>query len=205
MIRAFRADSAWLEREGDAAPAANLAMLVARAQAGEQTAFDAIYARFADPLFHYLYARCGDVGLAEELTGDLWVRVVEKLPTFRFAHQATEASFAAWLYQIARHLLIDTYRKRGAGQVPLLENVPIRDAPLEERAIKAEEQQELRTAVEKLTPEQREVVLLRFVEGRSHAEVAQLTGRSEGAVKVMQHRALGALARLLKSKPRTKS
>src|SRR6476661_7947564 len=117
MIRAFRADAAWIERREDSGPATNLAVLVTSAQAGEQAAFDAIYARFADPLFHYLYARCGDVGLAEELTGDLWVRVVEKLPGFRFAHDATEASFAAWLYQIARHLLIDTYRKRGAGQV----------------------------------------------------------------------------------------
>ena len=62
----------------------DLASTVAQAQLGDQVAFDAIYDRFADALFRYLYARCGDAALAEELTGDVWVRVVERLPAFRF-------------------------------------------------------------------------------------------------------------------------
>ncbi len=182
----------------------DLASIVARAQAGEQAAFDAIYDRFADPLFGYLYARCGDAGLAEELTGDLWVRVVERLPAFRFPHGAPEAAFAGWLYRIARNLLIDATRRRSNNNVPLVETAPSGDVAPDDRVIAGEEHQELRTAIEQLTPEQREVLMLRFVDERSNAEVAQLTGRSEGAVKVMQHRALNALAGILGGQRRKK-
>ncbi len=182
----------------------DLASIVVRAQAGEQAAFDAIYDRFADPLFRYLYARCGDAGLAEELTGDLWVRVVERLPAFRFPRDAPEAAFAGWLYRIARNLLIDASRRRSSGNVPLAETISSSEEAPDERVIVGEEHQELRTAIEKLTPEQREVLMLRFVEECSNAEVAQLTGRAEGAVKVMQHRALNALAGILGGQRRKK-
>ena len=170
---------------------------VAAAQAGDQAAFDAIYDRFAEPLFHYLYARCGDAELAEELTGDLWVRVVERLPAFRFRGNAPEAVFAGWLYRIARNLMTDAYRRRDHTNLPLVETIPSHAMPLDARLIAEEEQRELCTALERLTTEQREVLQMRFIEERSPTEVARLTGRSEGAVKVMQHRALGALARML--------
>jgi RNA polymerase sigma-70 factor, ECF subfamily len=175
----------------------NLANIVMQAQAGDHNAFDAIYDRFADPLFRYLYARCGDAALTEELTGDLWVRVVEHLPTFRFPRGDQEAAFAAWLYRIARNLIIDHYRRKGNVHMPLSETLSAPDLPHDEHVIAADERQELRAALEQLTAEQREVLMLRFIEECSHAEVARLTNRSEGAVKVMQHRALGALARVL--------
>ncbi len=175
----------------------DLAITVARAQGGDQAAFDAIYDRFADPLFRYVYARCGDARLAEELTGDLWVRVVERLPSFRFPSSGPEAALAAWLYRIARNLLIDASRRRSNGNLPLTDAIRTHHAPLDERIIAREAKQELRAAMGKLAAEHREVLLLRFVEERSNAEVALLTGRSEGAVKVMQHRALGALASAL--------
>ncbi len=97
----------WCPRSGS-----ELASIVVRAQEGDQAAFDMIYEQFADALFRYLYARCGSAALAEELTGDVWVRVVERLPTFRFAGDNSEAVFAAWLYTIARNLLIDYYRRK---------------------------------------------------------------------------------------------
>lgn len=180
-----------------AAPSLDLASMVARAQAGDQGAFQAIYEHFADPLFRYLYARCGDASLAEELAGDLWVRVVERLPRFRLQGDDYAAAFAAWLYQIARNLVIDMYRRRSENHVALPETLPASAARPDEHVMAAEAEQELRTVIEQLTPEQREVILLRFFEERSNAEVARLTGRSEGAVKVMQHRALGTLARKL--------
>jgi RNA polymerase sigma-70 factor (ECF subfamily) len=175
----------------------DLASTVAQAQLGDQVAFDAIYGRFADALFRYLYARCGDAALAEELTGDVWVRVVERLPAFRFPGGDPEAAFAGWLYRIARNLMIDTYRRRRHALVPLSDKLSAHEAPPEEYVIAVDDRRELRAAIEQLTAEQREVLLLRFVEERSNAEVALLTGRSENAVKVMQHRALGALSRLL--------
>ena len=175
----------------------DLAEVIVQAQGGDQAAFAAIYDHFAEPLFHFLLVRCHDAGVAEELTGDLWMRVVERLPAFRCPRDNLRTAFTAWLYQIARNLAIDAYRRRCITQVPLAETIPSREAPLDEYVIGGEDQQDLCAALAKLTPEQREVLFLRFMERRSTAEVAVMTGRSEGAVKVMQHRALEAAARLL--------
>ncbi len=175
----------------------DLVRIVERAKAGDEAAFLMIYGHFADPLYRYLYARCGDGALAEDLTGDLWIRVVEKLPTFRFPTGGPDAAFAAWLYRIARNLLIDTYRRQANASVPLQETLPAADAPLDERVLGNETRQELYQAMNQLTPEQREVLLLRFGENYKHAKVADVMGRSEGAVKLLQHRALAALARIL--------
>ncbi|MCG8346226.1 MAG: sigma-70 family RNA polymerase sigma factor [Chloroflexales bacterium] len=176
----------------------DLASIVARAQAGDHAAFDAVYDRFADPLFRYLYARCGNTTLAEELTSELWVRVVERLPRFRFPRDNPEAAFAGWLYRIAQNLVTDHYRRKANTDVTLAETISNRDAAPDEQVIASDKQRALHAAMEQLTPDQREVIMMRFIEERSHAEVAQLTGRSEGAVKVMQHRALEALARLMR-------
>ncbi len=175
----------------------DLSETIKRAQQGDQRAFDVIYDRFADPLFRYVYARCGDSSMAEDLIGDLWVRVVERLEGFRLPPAGADAAFAAWLYRIAHNLVIDAFRRKDARHVPLHPDVSAREPTPDEHAISGDESRTLREAIEQLTPDQREVVLLRFIEERSNAEVAALTGRSEGAVKVMQHRALGALARLL--------
>ena len=108
-----------------------------------------------------------------------------------------DAAFAGWLYRIARNLMIDSYRRRHHAMVPLSDKLSAQEAPPEERVIAGDDRRALRAAIEQLTADQREVLLLRFVEERTNAEVALLTGRSENAVKVMQHRALGALSRLL--------
>lgn len=176
----------------------NLGEVLLKAQGGDQRAFDVIYTRFADPLFRYLYARCGDASQAEELHGDLWLRVVERLGSFTPPPNGVDAAFAAWLYRIAYNLVIDSVRKRGGSQsMPLEVDLASHDPHPDERLIAADDTSALRAAIERLTPDQREVVVMRFFEERSNAEVAALTGRSEGAVKVMQHRALGALARFL--------
>jgi RNA polymerase sigma-70 factor (ECF subfamily) len=175
----------------------DLSEVIKWAQQGDQRAFDMIYDRFADPLFRYVYARCGDASLAEDLVGDLWVRVVERLASFRLPPSGVDQAFAAWLYRIAHNLVIDNFRRKSSGNVPLDPSVSDREPTPDERAISNDESRTLHEAIAQLTPDQREVVLMRFIEERSNAEVASLTGRTEGAVKVMQHRALGALAKLL--------
>jgi len=175
----------------------NLSEVLTRAQEGDQRAFDVIYQRFGDPLFRYLYARCGDASQAEELHGDLWLRVVERLGSFRPPPNGVDAAFAAWLYRIAYNLVIDSVRRRHGSGVPLDLDIASREPAPEEQIIAASETEALRAAIDRLTPDQREVVVMRFFEERSNAEVAALTGRTEGAVKVMQHRALGSLARFL--------
>jgi RNA polymerase sigma-70 factor (ECF subfamily) len=175
----------------------DLSPVIIAAQQGDQHAFDQIYDRFADALFRYVYSKCGDASLAEDLVGDLWVRVVERLASFRLPPSGVEQAFAAWLYRIAHNLVIDNYRRKSSGNVPLDPSLSDREPRPEERAISNDESRTLHAAIAQLTPDQREVLLLRFIEERSNAEVASLTGRTEGAVKVMQHRALGALAKLL--------
>ncbi len=175
----------------------DLPTLVARAQSGDETAYGAIFERFGDPVYRYLAVRCGDAHLAEELTGELWVRVVEHLPAFRFRHPPSEAAFAAWLYRIAKNLLHDKYRRSAREPGPLTEMMPSSERPLDDQVIAREAHQRLHAAIAQLTPEQREVVLFRFMEERHIADVALLMERSQGAVKTLQYRALHALAGLL--------
>lgn len=172
--------------------------IVARAQAGDDTAFQSLFEHFAAPLFRYFYLRCGDVHVAEDLTSELWVRVVAHLPTFHVESDTHETVVIGWLYRIAHRLLLDTYRRRAREHLPLPESLPAREPPLDDMMLQVDEHQELRTVLKHLTPEQREVLLLRFVEERTPGEVAHITGQSVGAVRVMQHRALAALTKLLK-------
>jgi RNA polymerase sigma-70 factor (ECF subfamily) len=175
----------------------NFAALLKKAQAGDHRAFDAIYDQFADALFRYIYVRCGDRSLAEDLTSDLWVRIVEHLSSFRPPPGDPRPAFAAWLYRIARNLVIDSQRRTRDDHVPISEHVAAREVPPDEQVIARDDERAMQDALAQITPDQREVILLRFFEECTSAEVARRTGRSEGAVKVMQHRALGALARLL--------
>src|ERR671932_368315 len=103
--------------------------LVTRAQQGDPQAFAVLYQRFADPLFHYCYAHCRDYTLAEDLTADLWLRVVEALPTFSFPAGASPAAFAGWLYCIARTLLVEPTRLARAPSVPLVPTLHATEPP----------------------------------------------------------------------------
>lgn len=171
--------------------------LVTRAQSGDGAAFDTLFEHFADPMYRYVYARCRDAHVAEELTGDLWVKVVVHLPAFRFPHTPSDLVFRAWLYRIARNLVHDFYRRPSRESVPLADTMSSSDISLDDHVIQDEARQQLVEAIKHLTANQHEVVLLRFLEERSIAEVATLTGRSEGAVKLLQFRALDILAQVL--------
>ena len=171
--------------------------LVTGAQQGDPQAFTILYQRFAAPLFHYCYAHCRDHTLAEDLTADLWLRVVETLPTFSFPAGASPAAFAGWLYCIARNLLVDATRQAHTPCIPLVPTLRAPEPPAEELVLRRERQQDLQRALQELTAAQREVLLLRFGAGWSWAEVGRWTGRSEGAAKLLQHRALRALRQML--------
>jgi RNA polymerase sigma-70 factor, ECF subfamily len=167
------------------------------AQHLDQQAYDLLYTHYAQMLYRYLYARCGDPSLADELTGELWLRVVEALPAFRIPDQDVEPILTGWLFRIARNLVIDHYRKHKRIQVPLTDQVPADDAAWDTTVEQQEEHEALYQALSELTPEQREIVMLRFFQGYTSAEVAALTGRSETSVKALQRRAVGSLLRLL--------
>ncbi len=188
--------SAFAKQDADM-PDGTFAWVLKRAQGGDRAAIGVIYERFATPIYRYLYVRCNDAALAEDLASDLWVRVVTHLKTFRNTSAEPEVAFAAWLYRIARNLLIDASRHKNRNDECLPDILATGEPTLDEHVIASEEHQEVQRALNKLTSEQQEVIMLRFIEQRSVAEVAELTGRSQGAVKVMQHRALGSLSRHL--------
>jgi RNA polymerase sigma-70 factor, ECF subfamily len=171
--------------------------IITKAQRNDQAAYEDIYSRYVDALYRYLYARCNSASLAEEALGELWLRVVQYLPHFRIPDQGVDQAFTSWLYRIARNLSIDTVRKNG-WHVDLLPDTMTSPAgDLEDAFMAKDERDNLHAAMSMLTVEQREVIHLRFHEDRTSAEVAALTGRTESAVKALQHRALGALARTM--------
>ncbi len=178
-------------------PADDLATLIVRAQHNDQAAYEQIYNRFVDPLYRYLCVRCGDPTLAEEVLGELWLRVVQYLPHFRIPEKGVDQAFAGWLYRIGRNLAIDSVRYNGRYTSDIPETLASSDADLDQRILAQDDNRVLEDALALLTAEQREVILLRFREDLSSAEVATLTGRTEGAVKALQYRALGALARFM--------
>jgi RNA polymerase sigma-70 factor (ECF subfamily) len=120
--------------------------------------------------------------------------MVAQLPRFVYRGRP----FLAWLYTIARHCVVDHQRRNGRVALqPLSEQLPDTAVGPEQQAHFTLEQQRLRQAVGQLTEAQRDVVILRFIEGRSVAETAELLDKTEGAVKTLTRRALAALRRQL--------
>lgn len=169
--------------------------LIRAAKSGNEAAVSALYEEFVDKIYRYLYHRLNSRQTAEDLTSEVFVRFIESLPSY----EDRNLSVLVWLYRIAHDRLVDYYRaqKRSSKDVDL-EAVPLSvetdvDAPL----MADYHQEQLRVALQQLTPEQQQVVALRFIEGYDLQETADTVGKSVGAVKLLQHRALQALSRLL--------
>lgn len=174
----------------------DLVKLVNRAQTGEAEAIGRLYDQHQAEIFRYLWARVGERSVAEDLTGEVFMRMLTGLPTYR----PSAAPFRAWLYQIARNLLIDHYRKFGTRTMDSLHQVETisDDTPdlvtmLDQRLT----MERVHRALARLDEAQREVVTLRFLSGLSLQEVAQTVGKTENAVKALQHRGLAALRQIL--------
>jgi RNA polymerase sigma-70 factor (ECF subfamily) len=169
--------------------------LIKKAKTYDTEALSELYRRHADAIFRYVYYRVGDRVAAEDLVSDVFVRMLEGLPSY----QDTGRPFEAWLYRIAHARVVDHYRKERSR----------RGAPVDEGLVASEEQDPHRLVAHRddarriwealvdLTDDQQQVISLRFIAGYSTAEVAELLGKTEGAVKALQHRALASLRRLL--------
>jgi len=165
--------------------------LVARAIEGDGDAFGVLYRYHMEPIYRYVFLRVGNAAEAEDLTEDVFVRAWEALPNY----QITQHPFKSWLYRIAHNLVVDYHRK----QKPLeladeeLQVDPAAPSLPEDAIVLSQEANILAEAVQKLGEEEQVVVLLRFVDGLSHKEVAEVIGKSEAASRVIQHRALATL------------
>lgn len=169
--------------------------LVTQAAQGDETAVLTLYEQHKTAVHTYIYYRVGgDRALAEEITAEVFTRMVAGLPRFVYR----ERPFLAWLYTIARHCINDYYRRDGRHpNQPLSEQLPDNAAGPEQQAQRRLEETRLLQAITHLTEAQRDVVILRFIEGRSVTETAVLLGKKEGAVKTLTRRALAALRRQL--------
>ncbi|HID65158.1 MAG TPA: sigma-70 family RNA polymerase sigma factor [Anaerolineae bacterium] len=172
------------------------AALVARAVAGDADAFGELYLLHIDAIYRYVYFRVGDASDAEDLTEQVFLKAWEALPGYRQRGNP----FTSWLYRIAHNVVIDHHRRqKPVIPMPSPEKVDRegKHPPPLEQVIEAEEAAALAAAIVQLPEEQQQVIILRFVEGLNHAEVARIMNKSKGACRVIQHRALAALNRLL--------
>jgi RNA polymerase sigma-70 factor (ECF subfamily) len=172
------------------------ARLIQRAKRGDPTAFAEIYDRHQPAIYRYIFYQVRDVATAEDLTSEVFVRLVEKIGRFTYRGRP----LLAWLYTIARNLVTD--HRRRAGQIePLSPDEPLAADTVgpEGAAEQKLAQDRLAAAVARLTEDQRQVVLLKFVEGLDNEIVAQTLGKTTGSVKSLQHRALAALRRILET------
>jgi RNA polymerase sigma-70 factor, ECF subfamily len=168
-------------------------VILARAQAGDETAFARIFRDVQPPLLRYLRVIAPE---AEDVAGDTWLRVVAGLGGFRGGEQA----FRAWLFTIARHRAADAGRHRARRPaVPLelgdaAEQLAFPDAA--DVALEAVSSRAVVALVASLPREQAEIIMLRVVAGLESGEVARIVGKSPGAVRVAAHRGLRRLAQL---------
>jgi len=168
---------------------------------GDETAFVEIYNRCYPAIFNYVFFRVGDRDQAEDLAAEVFIRMVEKIKTFKPA----DRPILAWLYTIAYHLIIDQHRKEShTSQVGLEESELVDYSYLPEGQVEERlSQNQLIRALRFLNETQRQVIILKFVERRSNSEIGSLLGKDEGAIKSIQHRAILALRRSLEAQGQT--
>lgn len=175
--------------------------LVEATQAGDMVAFGQLFEINRDQIYRYVLARTSDRGLAEDITSETFVRALHRIDSVRYQGRG----FGAWLTTIARNLVLDHLKSsRHRLEQPHSDTAlfdPSVGGP-EREVIERATSVELLRRVAQLNDDQRECVVLRFWQGFSVVETAQIMQRTEGAVKALQHRAVRNLAQLLPSELR---
>ena len=170
--------------------------LVDRAIRGDARAFGLLYERHLDAIYRYIYFRVANAADAEDLTEEVFIRAWEAISAFDSAGQG---SFLSWIYRIAHNRVVDHYRKRQplSWTSDRLALETANSPTVEETTHRNQDAARLAEAISQLDDTEQQVIILRFVEGLPHAEVAQMLGKSEGASRVIQHRALINLKEIL--------
>lgn len=182
---------------------ASIRNLVKKAKAGrDPEAFGELYDEYVDQLFRYIYYKIGNFTEAQDLTGQTFLKAFENIDSF----ELRDVAFSSWLYRIAHNLVVDYFRRESRREhVPIEEQPPAasnRGNPVESVMANLDSER-LYAAIQKLTHNQREVLVLKFIDNLSNNQVAEIMGISVGAVKSTQKRGLLSLNRILgnSSKP----
>jgi RNA polymerase sigma-70 factor (ECF subfamily) len=177
----------------------NIESLIRDAQNGDSEAFAMLYQEYVDKVYHYIYVRVGQAEEAEDLTQEVFLRALKSIGSYC----ERGALFVSWLLRIAYNLVIDHYRKQKGRQVSWLSETVGEIGTMAigtDPAATAEqhaELTELKQAIDKLPPGEREVIALRFGAELSVSETARVTGKAEGTVKKLQHEAMVKLRMLM--------
>ena len=167
-------------------------VVLARASQGDKDAFGELYERYTERIFNYVYYRTGNVHDAEDLTARVFQRAMNHI------HNYTDRGvpFSAWLYRIAHNLVANWHRDRSRRQEIPIDDLPVitsKEEHPEKSLVRTEDQEALLRLIRRLPAERQTLLILKFVEDLSNAEIGQIMGRSEGAVKSLYHRTLLAL------------
>lgn len=170
--------------------------LVTACQAGDMSAFSALFDRYYDVVFRYVLFRMGDRNLAEDISQETFVRALRRIGSVNYQGK----DIGAWFVTIARNLIFDHVKssryRLESTTAEIVELSPSTGGP-EQQVLDGATHDELLRCVRKLNPDQQECIQLRFLQGLSVAETARMMDRNEGAVKALQHRAVRRLAQLL--------
>ncbi|HWI64950.1 MAG TPA: sigma-70 family RNA polymerase sigma factor [Symbiobacteriaceae bacterium] len=163
--------------------------LVERAKRDPE-AFGELYDMHFDRIYAYIYRKTGDRQVAEDLTSETFMKALANLKGYRYTGQP----FIAWLYRIAANIVTDHYRSRRVT-TSLDEGLqlPDRGTSPEEAALRLDDQQAVARAIQSLSPDQQDVILLRFSGDMKLRDIGQVIGKTEGAVKALMFRALNSL------------
>ena len=168
--------------------------LVRRAQQHDQEAFAQLYEEYFDKIYRYVALKIGDRMEAEDITQQVFLNAIKAISSFRWRG----IPFSAWLFRIAHNQVVDYLRRKTKRPtMPLDESLVASDYDPQLIAGRKLDIERLYSAAGKLTPAQQEVISLRFAGELPIAQVAQIMGKSEGAVKALQHSAIVALRKTL--------
>lgn len=177
-------------------PEKEIHQLIKKAKNGEPEAFGVIYDLFLDKIYRFIYLKVTNREEAQDLSQQVFVRAWEAINRF----EDEGLPFASWLYRIARNLVIDFYRTR-KDHFSLKEDIGlINPDDLEEKMFRHEKQEEIQRALEQLNDEQKDIIILRFVEDLPYREISQITKKNPASLRILQHRALNKLRKSLKVK-----
>jgi RNA polymerase sigma-70 factor (ECF subfamily) len=174
----------------------NEAELVERASQHDQAAFADLYNTYVEKIYKYVYYKVGNTADAEDLCEQVFLKAWEAIGRFKWCGYP----FSSWLYKLAHNLVVDHYRtKRDPMPLNDLLYTPLEPADPENALHATVEAEEMSQALAQLTEEQRHVINLKFVEGYSNIEIAELMNKKEGAIRALQYRALRSLHGILRS------
>ncbi len=168
-------------------------VLAERAKKRDARAFVALYDRWVDRIYGYVLHKVSDQHIAEDITCQVFLNAWEAIHKFQFRGRP----FSAWLFRIAHNLIVDHYRShRPTSELDSAQAIEEPRHDPEAVLLQRVTVETVRKAVSHLTPDQQQVIILRFFEGMDTPQVARIMGKQEGAVRTMQHRALQSLYKL---------